>query len=110
MVLVCNLNCDVIIYWGGCEEKYFYDFFELEVFFVNYLNLCIEFVVEQLEEGWCGCIGMVFMVVLQDYGMLVGYDIYIVGCFEMVKIVCDLFCYECNVWEDCLFGDVFVFI
>lgn len=101
---------DITLYWGGREEKHLYNLTELEALSVKYPNLRVEPVVEQPDDGWRGRTGTVLMAVLQDYGSLNDYDIYIAGRFEMAKIARDLFCNERDAREDRLFGDAFAFI
>lgn len=49
---------------------------------------------EQPDEYWQGRSGTVLMAVMQDYGSLEPYDIYIAGRFEMAKIARERFCAE----------------
>ncbi|QTF06688.1 NAD(P)H-flavin reductase [Brenneria izadpanahii] len=101
---------DVSIYWGGRENKHLYDLPELESLAGQYPNLRVVPVVEQPEEGWQGRTGTVLGAVLQDYGSLADYDIYIAGRFEMAKIARERFCNERGARLDRLFGDAFSFI
>ncbi len=108
--LARNPDRDITIYWGGREAKHLYDLPELHDLEARHPKLRVEAVVEQPEDGWNGRSGTVLTAVLQDYGSLTDYDIYIAGRFEMAKIARDLFCNERAAREDRLFGDAFAFI
>lgn len=108
--LARNPERDITIYWGGRESKHLYDLPELRGLEARHPNLRVEAIVEQPEDGWNGRNGTVLTAVLQDYGSLTDYDIYIAGRFEMAKIARDLFCNERAAREDRLFGDAFAFI
>ncbi|NUU68793.1 NAD(P)H-flavin reductase [Enterobacteriaceae bacterium BIT-l23] len=108
--LARNPKRDITIYWGGRESKHLYDLPELRDLEARHPNLRVEAIVEQPEDGWNGRNGTVLTAVLQDYGSLTDYDIYIAGRFEMAKIARDLFCNERAAREDRLFGDAFAFI
>ncbi|MTD39131.1 NAD(P)H-flavin reductase [Erwinia sp. CPCC 100877] len=108
--LARNPDRDITIYWGGRESKHLYDLPELRTLEAKHPGLRVEAVVEQPEDDWNGRSGTVLTAVLQDYGSLTDYDIYIAGRFEMAKIAQDLFCNERAAREDRLFGDAFAFI
>jgi len=101
---------DVSIYWGGRELSHLYDLGELEALTQVYTNLKVIPVVEQPETEWRGRTGTVLSAVLQDFGSLAAYDIYIAGRFEMAKIARELFCGERQAQEARIFGDAFAFI
>jgi aquacobalamin reductase/NAD(P)H-flavin reductase len=101
---------DIAIYWGGRELKHLYDLGELEAISVQYPNLKVIPVVEQPESDWRGRSGNVLSAVLQDFGSLAGYDIYIAGRFEMAKIARERFCAERGAVEAQMFSDAFAFI
>lgn len=105
-----NPRREIALYWGGREEKHLYDLSELEALTVQHPGLRIEAVVEQPEDGWRGRSGTVLTAVMQDYGTLAEYDIYIAGRFEMAKLARELFCNERSAREDRMFGDAFAFI
>lgn len=108
--LARNPERDIAIYWGGREEKHLYDLAELEALTVTHPGLRVEAVVEQPEDGWRGRTGTVLAAVMQDYGSLADYDIYIAGRFEMAKIARELFCNERSARSERMFGDAFSFI
>ncbi|MEA1062612.1 NAD(P)H-flavin reductase [Erwinia sp. HR93] len=105
-----NPQRDIAVYWGGREAQHLYDLSELEALTVNHPQMRLEAVVEQPPEEWRGRTGTVLTAVLQDYGSLADYDIYIAGRFEMAKIARELFCHERDAREDRMFGDAFTFI
>lgn len=110
MALAQQPEREVAIYWGGRESKYLYDLPELYALQDKYPQLKVVPVVEQPEAEWRGRSGTVLGAVLQDYGSLADYDIYIAGRFEMAKIARERFCAEREANEAHLFGDAFAFI
>lgn len=110
MALAQRPEREIAIYWGGRESKYLYDLAELEALQEQHPQLKVIPVVEQPEEGWNGRTGTVLSAVLQDYGSLADYDIYIAGRFEMAKIARERFCAEREAKADHMFGDAFAFI
>ncbi|KAA8997263.1 NAD(P)H-flavin reductase [Affinibrenneria salicis] len=108
--LARNPEREIAIYWGGRELKHLYELGELEALSVEHPNLKVIPVVEQKEEGWRGRTGTVLSAVLQDYGSLADYDIYIAGRFEMAKIARERFCNERGAQMEQLFSDAFAFI
>lgn len=101
---------EIALYWGGRENKYLYDLPELNDLCIRHPYLRVVPVVEQADSDWQGRTGTVLAAVLQDYGTLEEYDIYIAGRFEMAKIARDLFCCEYCAREERLFSDAFSFI
>lgn len=101
---------EVSIYWGGRELKHLYDLNELEALTLQHPNLSVIPVVEQPDDNWRGRVGTVLSSVLQDFGSLAEYDIYIAGRFEMAKIARERFCAERRALEDHMFGDAFSFL
>lgn len=110
MALAQKPERGIAIYWGGRESKYLYDLAELEALQEQHPQLKVIPVVEQPEDGWNGRTGTVLSAVLQDYGSLADYDIYIAGRFEMAKIARERFCAEREAKADHMFGDAFAFI
>ncbi|ETS31296.1 2-polyprenylphenol hydroxylase-like oxidoreductase [Photorhabdus khanii NC19] len=100
----------ISIYWGGRESQHLYDLAELQLLTERYPNLMVVPVVEQSENGWCGRTGTVLKAVLEDFGSLANYDIYIAGRFEMAKIARERFCSERDASADNMYGDAFEFI
>lgn len=76
----------------------------------QYRNIKIIPVVEQPESDWRGRTGTVLSAVLDDFGSLTNYEIYIAGRFEMAKIARERFCSERDVSPEYLYGDAFEFI
>ncbi|WP_017345688.1 NAD(P)H-flavin reductase [Pantoea sp. A4] len=103
-------NRDIAIYWGGRELRHLYDLDELYALAVKHPNLKVVPVVEQPEDSWQGRSGTVLTAVMQDYGTLSEYDIYVAGRFEMAKIARDRFCAERGALQDHIYGDAFAFI
>jgi len=101
---------EVAIYWGGRERQHLYDLAELEALTLRYPHLKVVPVVEQPDDAWQGRTGTVLSAVLQDYGSLESYDIYIAGRFEMAKIARERFCAERDATPGRIFGDAFAFI
>ncbi|WJV54152.1 NAD(P)H-flavin reductase [Pectobacteriaceae bacterium CE90] len=100
----------ISFYWGGRERKYLYDLAELESLASQHTNLKVIPVVEQPDEHWHGRAGTVLSAVLQDFGSLAEYDIYIAGRFEMAKIARERFCNERGALVAHMFSDAFAFI
>ncbi len=101
---------NIAIYWGGRELKHLYDLNEMNALAVKHPHLKVVPVVEQPETDWEGRRGTVLTAVMQDYGSLSEYDIYIAGRFEMAKIARERFCAERGAQESHMFGDAFAFI
>ncbi|WP_192459323.1 NAD(P)H-flavin reductase [Musicola keenii] len=100
----------ISIYWGGRETRHLYDLSELEALDEQFANLKVIPVVEQPEGEWRGRTGTVLSAVLQDFGSLTEYDIYIAGRFEMAKIARERFCNERGAQAAHLYSDAFSFI
>lgn len=109
-VLALQPQRKVAIYWGGRERDHLYDLGELEALSLLHPQLAVVPVVEQPDEQWKGRTGTVLMAVMQDYGTLEPYDIYIAGRFEMAKIARERFYVERSALVDRIFGDAFAFI
>ncbi|QWA11492.1 NAD(P)H-flavin reductase [Sodalis ligni] len=101
---------EVAIYWGGRELQHLYDLSELEALTLQHPRLKVVPVVEQPDENWLGRTGTVLSAVMQDYGNLEQYDVYIAGRFEMAKIARERFCAERGATAERIFGDAFAFI
>ncbi|TCL05125.1 MULTISPECIES: NAD(P)H-flavin reductase [Sodalis] len=101
---------EVAIYWGGRELQHLYDLSELEALTLQHPRLKVVPVVEQPDENWPGRTGTVLSAVMQDYGNLEQYDVYIAGRFEMAKIARERFCAERGATAERIFGDAFAFI
>ncbi|MGP1930530.1 MAG: NAD(P)H-flavin reductase [Arsenophonus sp. ET-YP4-MAG3] len=105
-----NSDRDITLYWGGKRLKDLYDLVELQNLSKRYQNIKIIPVIEYYESNWRGRTGTVLSAVLDDFTSLTKYEIYIAGCFEMVKIAKDRFCSEKNINLKYLYGDAFEFI
>lgn len=101
---------DIALYWGGREEQHLYDLSRLEALSIEYPQLVIVPVVEHPDNEWSGRTGTVLSAVLNDYGSLAEYDIYIAGRFEMAKIARERFCQEREANSARIFSDAFAFI
>ncbi|HGJ5876766.1 MAG TPA: NAD(P)H-flavin reductase [Arsenophonus sp.] len=101
---------DITFYWGGRRLEHLYDLGELQCLSEQYSNIKIIPVVEQPESSWRGRTGTVLSAVLDDFGSLAKYEIYIAGRFEMAKIARERFCNGRGVNPEYLYGDAFEFI
>ncbi|SPP31997.1 NAD(P)H-flavin reductase [Arsenophonus endosymbiont of Aleurodicus floccissimus] len=100
----------ITFYWGGRRLEHLYDLCELQSLSEQYCNIKIIPVVEQPESDWRGRTGTVLSAVLDDFGSLVKYEIYIAGRFEMAKIARERFCSERGISPEYFYGDAFEFI
>lgn len=107
--LMENPSRDITFYWGR-QLEHLYDLGELQALSERYPNLKVIPIVEQPDEQWRGRSGTVLSGVLEDFGDLSSYDIYIAGRFEMAKIARERFCAERNAKPEQLFGDAYEFI
>jgi len=105
-----NSDRDITFYWGGRRLEHLYDLGELQFLSEQYRNIKIIPVVEQPESDWRGRTGTVLSAVLDDFGSLTKYEIYIAGRFEMAKIARERFCSERGISPEYLYGDAFEFI
>ncbi|RXK33883.1 NAD(P)H-flavin reductase [Arsenophonus endosymbiont of Bemisia tabaci Asia II 3] len=105
-----NPDRDITFYWGGRRLKHLYDLGELQSLSEQYRNIKIIPVVEQPASDWRGRTGTVLSAVLDDFGSLTKYAIYIAGRFEMAKIARERFCSERGISPEYLYGDAFEFI
>lgn len=105
-----NPERDIHFYWGAREQVYLYDLGELQSLAELHPNLKITPVVEQADESWRGRDGTVLSAVLDDFGNLADYDIYIAGRFEMAKIARERFCAERGAILEHMYSDAFEFI
>jgi len=104
-----QLENPVYLFWGVKEYAHFY--FENEVisWVEKHKNIHYHPVVELPETLWNGHQGYVHHAVLKEFNDLSGFDIYLVGPFEMVKIAQQAFL-EQGALTDRIFGDAFAFI
>lgn len=100
----------VAIYWGGHEQDHLYNLGELKTLSLLHPQLAVVPVVKQPDKQWQGRTGTVLMAVMQDYGTLEPYDIYIAGRFEIAKIARERFYVERSALVDRIFSDAFTFI
>uniref|UniRef100_A0A3B0LXI9 NAD(P)H-flavin reductase n=1 Tax=Arsenophonus endosymbiont of Trialeurodes vaporariorum TaxID=235567 RepID=A0A3B0LXI9_9GAMM len=105
-----NPDRDITFYWGGRRLENLYYLGELQSLSEQYRNIKIIPVVEQPESDWRGRTGTVLSAVLDDFGSLTKYEIYIAGRFEMAKIARERFCSERGISPEYLYGDAFEFI
>ncbi|MFP3028833.1 MAG: NAD(P)H-flavin reductase [Arsenophonus sp.] len=105
-----NPDRDITFYWGGRRLEHLYDLGELQYLSEKYHNIKIIPVVEQPEPDWRGWTGTVLSAVLDDFGSLTKYEIYIAGRFEMAKIAREQFCGKREISPEYLYGDAFEFI
>lgn len=105
-----NPDRDITFYWGGRRLEHLYHLGELQSLSEQYRNIKIIPVVEQPESDWRRRTGTVLRAVLDDFGSLTKYEIYIAGRFEMAKIARERFCSERGISPEYLYGDAFEFI
>lgn len=108
--LAKNPKRAIALYWGGREPRHLYDRLELEALALRHPDLRLELVVEQPDSTWRGRTGTVVDQVIADYSSLAGYQIYIAGRFEMVKVARERFCNERAASLGDLHSDAFAFI
>ncbi|MGL4859819.1 MAG: NAD(P)H-flavin reductase [Enterobacteriaceae bacterium] len=105
-----NPERTISLYWGGRAAEHLYDLAELEALSLTHPGLKIIPVVEQAGEEWRGRKGTVLSVVMQDFGSMQGYDIYLAGRFEMAKIARERFSGERGADIQHIYSDAFAFI
>jgi len=104
-----QLNNPVYFYWGVKEQAHFY--LESDAIQWDKENENIHFrpVVEVADKQWKGHTGYVHQAVLNDFPDLSVFDIYVVGRFEMAKVVREDFVKQ-QAMIDHIYGDAFAFI
>jgi aquacobalamin reductase/NAD(P)H-flavin reductase len=108
-ITTLSMSNPVYFYWGVKERAHFY--LESEALQWDEMNENIHFrpVVELAEAQWQGDQGYVHQAVLKDFSDLSEFDIYVVGRFEMAKVVREDFVKQAGV-VDHIYGDAYAFI
>lgn len=108
-VIALQLTNPVYLYWGVKESSHFYLKDDAEHWAESHANIHFRPVVELPETDWQGHQGYVHQAVLKDFSDLKNADIYVVGRFEMAKVVREDFVKH-NATIENIYGDAFAFI
>lgn len=108
-VIALKLTNPVYLYWGVKESAHFYLKAEAEGWAERVENIHFRPVVELPEADWQGHQGYVHNAVLKDFSDLSEFDVYVVGRFEMAKVVREDFVKQNGAVEH-IYGDAFAFI
>lgn len=100
---------EVLFYWGGKTLADLYAHEELLALAKNDARFHYFPVLEEAPAHWQGHQGYVHLAVLADHERLAGFDVYIAGSFEMVRVARDDF-YQHGLPEAQLFGDALSYI
>lgn len=104
-VLLSQPQRKLTIYWGGRDPNDLYDLDYLRNLSIQYQQLLVVPIIEQLNVNWYGRNGTILSAIMQDYSALDAFDIYIAGRFDMVKHIRDRLCKERGANNDRIFGD-----
>jgi len=108
-IIALQLSNPVYLYWGVKEPSHFYLKDEALNWDESYDNIHFRPVVEVEDADWKGRQGYVHQAVLKDFSDLEAFDIYVVGRFEMAKVVREDFVKQHATIEH-IYGDAFAFI
>lgn len=108
-VIALQLSNTVHLYWGVKERAQFYSETEALNWAKKYENIHFHPVVELPDAQWQGHQGYVHHAVLKDFSDLSIFDIYVVGRFEMAKVVREDFTKQ-NASVEFIYGDAFAFV
>lgn len=108
-VIKLKLSNPVHLYWGVKERADFYLENEAKQWDEEHQNIYFHPVVELPDAQWQGPQGYVHQAVLKDFSDLNLFDIYVVGRFEMAKVVREDFVKQ-NALITHVYGDAFAFI
>lgn len=108
-IVAKGLPNPVYLYWGVKEYSHFYFQDEASSWAKAHQNIHFHPVVELPEAEWQGHQGYVHQSVLNDFPDLSGFDIYVVGRFEMAKVAREDFLKQ-NASIENIYGDAFAFI
>lgn len=100
---------EVLFYWGGKTLADLYKHEKLVTLEQSDSRFRYFPVLEEAPEHWQGHHGLVHLAVLADHDDLAGFDVYVAGRFEMVRVVRDDF-YQHNLPEQQLFGDALSYL
>ncbi|HLV47583.1 MAG TPA: NAD(P)H-flavin reductase [Aliidiomarina sp.] len=99
----------VLFYWGGKTLHDLYAHEELLALEKTDSRFKYFPVLEETPENWQGHQGLVHLAVLTDHDNLAGFDVYVAGRFEMVRVVRDDF-FQHNLPAEQLFGDALSYL
>jgi len=108
-VIALQLTNQVHLYWGVKESAHLYLNDAAENWAETYENIHFHPVIELADAQWQGHQGYVHNAVLKDFSDLSMFDIYVVGRFEMAKVVREDFVKQSALVEH-IYGDAFAFI
>lgn len=106
--LAQKLSKSIHLYWGVRQLEYMYDAATAKKWQASYPNITFTPVVEFPDKEWTGKSGLVHKALLEEYGDLSEYDIYIAGRFEMAKVAKNDFV-AAGANEQQIYGDAFSF-
>jgi aquacobalamin reductase/NAD(P)H-flavin reductase len=107
--IALDLKNPIYLYWGVKERSSLYFEEQAIAWHSHYENITFRPVVEIAGNDWKGRTGYVHQAILNDFPELSKFDIYVVGRFEMAKIVREDFV-EKGAKTEHIFGDAFAFI
>lgn len=108
-VIALQLSNPVHLYWGVKESAHLYLRATAENWADRYENIHFHPVIELADADWKGHQGYVHKAVLNDFSDLNTFDVYVVGRFEMAKVVREDFVKQ-NATIEHIYGDAFAFI
>jgi len=108
-VIALQLTNPVHLYWGVKESAHFYLQETASGWANNHENIHFHPVIELADPQWVGHQGYVHNAVLKDISDLSAFDVYVVGRFEMAKVVREDFVKQ-NGSVEHIYGDAFAFI
>ncbi|MCO4321087.1 NAD(P)H-flavin reductase [Aliidiomarina quisquiliarum] len=100
---------NVLFYWGGKTLADLYKHEKLLALEQSDSRFHYFPVLEKTPENWQGHQGLVHLAVLADHDNLSGFDVYVAGRFEMVRVVRDDF-FKHKLPEQQLFGDALSYL
>lgn len=107
--LESNSKREVLFYWGGRTLADLYSHQDLLALAESDSRFSYFPVLEETPDNWQGHQGYVHLAVLADHESLAGFDVYIAGRFEMVRVARDDF-YRHKLPEKQLFGDALSYL
>jgi len=107
--IAVGLTNPVHLYWGVKESAHLYLNDTAKNWNQMYENIHFHPVIELPDAHWKGRQGYVHNAVLKDFSDLSLFDIYVVGRFEMAKVVREDFVKQ-NASVEHIYGDAFAFI
>jgi len=108
-VIALQLSNPVHLYWGVKEAEHLYLRNTAANWATTHENIHFHPVIELPDAQWEGHQGYVHNAVLKDFSDLSSFDVYVVGRFEMAKVVREDFVKQ-NASVEHIYGDAFAFI